>query len=347
MAKSSYSAPLAAMLCTALLFSCAPEVEPLPSPQSTSYCVYPETRQCFSTSQTTCIDGGTWNDFCPYSSSGNISSSNISSSSKQLSSSTTQQGGEKQFGLDIVIRDFKMGAFGSFEPENCNAATKCNYSGGTYGATTGMVQTALFYDKINCPKDDIMGKAGDPDYLRYRYCVYPLPADPPPSIMCYGESVDKWYVDSEEAKTFHEILTLTCSNDGLCEVDSGSKGYFPLDDKQGTWGNDNTCTGGSGHNFGFSVTGSTEFKYVSANNADNFAFSGDDDMWVFVDGELVIDLGGIHGRIAGSFRVDSLAKARGWADNSRHSINFFYAERRVTQSNLKLTLRLTDLSTPR
>jgi len=107
------------------------------------------------------------------------------------------------------------------------------------------------------------------------------------------------------------------------------------------------------HNFGFTVAGSAEFKYRSFStdaqgnaipNTDRFEFTGDDDMWVFIDGILVMDLGGIHSAVSGAFRIDSIAKARNWDDNSIHAINFFYAERQTMASNLKLRFALTDIS---
>jgi len=97
------------------------------------------------------------------------------------------------------------------------------------------------------------------------------------------------------------------------------------------------------HNFGFTMAGSAEFKYMSLNN-DRFAFTGDDDMWVFIDGELVMDLGGIHEALSGSFNVNDIARERGWEDGSMHAINFYYAERQTMASNLRLRFALSELS---
>jgi len=167
-------------------------------------------------------------------------------------------------------------------------------------------------------------------------------------------------------------------NANTCEDWNGlgkSPGYFPLDKydnpnhkeyhKQPTWGRETWVSGYDAwdgapynqnrecrpgqnmlHNFGFTVAGSAEFRYLNRSN-DKFEFMGDDDMWVFIDGELALDLGGVHNSVSGAIDINALAAKKGWADSSMHVINFFYAERQTTASNLKLQFRLSDLSPPR
>lgn len=137
------------------------------------------------------------------------------------------------------------------------------------------------------------------------------------------------------------------------------------------------------HHFGMSVT--TEFvQPASGKTTGNkdmiFEFSGDDDVWVYIDGVLVGDLGGIHEKATlkinfatGGVHVghvdnandpektiqDTTIKAMFQAagadtsnrrfsgntflDSSKHTLSFFYLERGAGASNMSLKFNLTTL----
>ena len=90
-----------------------------------------------------------------------------------------------------------------------------------------------------------------------------------------------------------------------------------------------------------------------------FSFSGDDDVWVFIDGKLVLDLGGVHDRASGSINfktgevivngthdtsLDEIFNFDGnevtFSDNSTHYLDFFYLERGRGESNCSLRFNM-------
>lgn len=131
---------------------------------------------------------------------------------------------------------------------------------------------------------------------------------------------------------------------------------------------DAATLGYTGVNHYYGMTIATSFIQPKGGKINNnqdmiFEFSGDDDVWVFIDDVLVLDLGGIHGKVSGTInfangevtRTDikgskasgttlkeafdkagvnvELESTGGFADYSTHTIKFFYLERGNFDSN--------------
>ena len=103
-------------------------------------------------------------------------------------------------------------------------------------------------------------------------------------------------------------------------------GFFPIDGQ--LLGNE-----GNAHNYHMTFELHLEFKY---HPGDVFTFIGDDDIWVFVDNKLALDLGGTHNEVTGQITLDTL----GLSDGQTYPIAFFWSERHVVGSNLRIETSL-------
>ena len=92
------------------------------------------------------------------------------------------------------------------------------------------------------------------------------------------------------------------------------------------------------HNFSFTSEVRYWFQY-DATKTYTLDFTGDDDVWVFVNRKLAVDLGGIHTPVQGSVTFGAGMPAKfGLADGQVYEIVVFQAERQTTSSSYKLTL---------
>jgi len=140
---------------------------------------------------------------------------------------------------------------------------------------------------------------------------------------CFSSSSSfaEWFHDVagvNQRETFR--MEFVPQGNGTYLYDNSS--FFPID-KRGL-ADDN-----HGHNYYFTMELHASFVY---HGGEHFKFRGDDDVWVFINGSLALDLGGIHTPLEGSVALDELNLTRG----AHATLDLFFAERQPFMSNFRV-----------
>jgi fibro-slime domain-containing protein len=159
-----------------------------------------------------------------------------------------------------------------------------------------------------------------------------------------ADAFQRWFHDVPGTNLHVDYpLPLTPKGNGVYGYDSETdgvpynlaggtgNGFFPIDDGSPY----QTAFGDQGfpHNYSFTMELHTVFTYAGG---EYFQFRGDDDVFVFIDKKLVINLGGVHDPQPAQVSVDSLGLTVG----QTYPLDFFSAERHVYGSNIEFSTTL-------
>lgn len=202
-----------------------------------------------------------------------------------------------------------------------------------------------------------------------------------------NSGVEYWYFDSADTtlamrtdeKSGSYYLKDVGNKDWSKNVNSSSNtngvsntyGFFPFNETA------EACSA-SNYNYGFGTK--LEFKFRLTDNGTvvgtdgnehpiKFNFSGDDDVWVYVDGNLALDVGGAHGKVTGHIdfsgsstnktatvsktkkslnkssiggeKTPSSFEIKG-SNSDEHTLTMFYMERGMWESNMKVSFNFPD-----
>jgi len=144
------------------------------------------------------------------------------------------------------------------------------------------------------------------------------------------DNFDEWYNDRDDNKPYYIYFSLEPDPAHNNYPTFSSHLFFPLDGKG--YGNEDFS-----HNYHFTTEVHTKFQY---NGGEIFEFTGDDDLWVFINKKLAIDLGGLHESKTLGTDLDKDAGKLGITKGNVYALDLFHAERHTDKSNFTVVSNL-------
>lgn len=266
---------------------------------------------------------------------------------------------EPQAGIKLGLYDYGRSAINNnhaLKFKNAGSEDYNQYVGNDNGAYTGIVNTTLTdgYPTMAADKGSeslgylFGGKHDDEVVTNY---------EPTGGLLTLGE--DGYYgfdADSQKA-TYDKASRMFTVSKRQCTNQSSTPCFAPFGD------------GSDDDRYSFGMNLGADFYMPEDGRVNNqdivFDFTGDDDVWVFIDGVLVLDLGGIHQALGGKINFHTgdityektqsygerpaatIAKAfdkagKTWDPTTyqTHRLSFFYLERGDGGSNCKIRFNL-------
>ena len=170
-----------------------------------------------------------------------------------------------------------------------------------------------------------------------------------------------YYLEDTGNKNWSQNVNSSSGTDGV----SHTYGFFPFNETS-------QATSAKNYNYGFGTRMDMTFKLTDDGTIIDkngkkvpieFKFSGDDDVWVYIDGKLALDVGGEHEKVIGklnfkdkSATVSNVKASAGslisgehvsnftlsGSNSDEHTLTLFYMERGMWESNMKITFNFPD-----